>query len=96
MIDFINNFDGIKSFKTFVIWLILSIIIFSSYIFIFHYFENKNKIEEFKRIEEENKAFHEENIQKLKTTLNNAKNAKKIDYNDSGNLDDDYLLKALE
>jgi len=96
MIDFINNFGGIKSFKTFVIWLILSIIIFSAYIFIFHYFENKNKIEEFKRIEEENKAFQEENIEKLKKTINNVKNVKKIDYNDTGNLNDDYLLKALE
>lgn len=56
----------------------------------------KKENEEYKRIEEETKVFHEENIQKLKTTLNNAKNAKKIDYNDSGNLDDDYLLKALE
>ena len=55
-----------------------------------------NEIKEYKRIEEETKVYHEENIQKLKTTLNNAKNAKKIDYNDSGNLDDDYLLKALE
>ena len=50
----------------------------------------------YRKVEEETKVYHEENIQKLKTTLNNAKNAKKIDYNDSGNLDDDYLLKALE
>ena len=50
----------------------------------------------YRKVEEETKIYHEENIKKLKTTLNNAKNAKKIDYNDSGNLDDDYLLKALE
>ena len=50
----------------------------------------------YRKVEEETKIYHEENIQKLKATLNNAKNAKKIDYNDSGNLDDDYLLKALE
>lgn len=50
----------------------------------------------YRKVEEETKVYHEENIQKLKTTLNNAKNAKKIDYNDTGNLDDDYLLKALE
>jgi len=50
----------------------------------------------YRKVEKETKVYHEENIQKLKTTLNNAKNAKKIDYNDSGNLDDDYLLKALE
>lgn len=56
----------------------------------------KRENELYRKVEEETKVFHEEKIQKLKTTLNNAKNAKKIDYNDSGNLDDDYLLKALE
>lgn len=52
--------------------------------------------EEYKRIEQETKIFHEDNIQKLKTTLNNAKNAKKSDFNDTGNLDNDFLLEALE
>jgi hypothetical protein len=54
------------------------------------------KIKEYQRIEKETKVFHEEKIQELKTTLNKAKNAKKIDYNDGGNFDDDFLLKALE
>jgi len=39
---------------------------------------------------------YKEKIQELKTTLNKTKNAKKIDYNNGGNLDDDFLLKALE
>lgn len=56
----------------------------------------KRENEEYKRIEQETKIFHEENIQKLKTTLNNAKNVKKSDFNDTGNLDNDFLLEALE
>lgn len=94
MINFIITY-ALKS-KNFVIGLILTLVFFIVFAFVNNYFEAQNKIKEYKRIEEETKVFHEENIQKLKTTLNNAKNAKKIDYNDSGNLDDDYLLKALE
>lgn len=94
MINFIINY-ALKS-KNFVIGLILSLVFFISFGFVYIYFETKNEIKEYKRIEEETKVFHEENIQKLKTTLTNAKNAKKSDFNDTGNLDDDYLLKALE
>jgi CHASE3 domain sensor protein len=60
------------------------------------FIKNKKQIEEYQRIEQETKEFHQEKIQELKETLNNAKNAKKIDYNDGGNIDDDFLLKALE
>ena len=56
----------------------------------------KRENEEYKRIEQETKVFHEENIVKLKETLKIRDNAKKIDYNDNGNLDDDFLLKSLE
>jgi uncharacterized membrane protein (DUF106 family) len=57
----------------------------------------KNEIKEYKRMEEEVKVYHEENIEKLKQSIQNAKkNAKKNDFNDTGNLDDDFLLKALE
>lgn len=82
--------------KNFIIALIVGFAIF--FIFIFYVSNNvkKEKIKEYQRIEEKVKVFHEDNIVKLKTTLNNAKNAKKIDFNDTGNLDDDYLLKALE
>ena len=80
--------------KKFIIYLIVGLAIL--FIFYVSYNVKKQKIEEYKRIEQEAKVFHEENIQKLKTTLNNAKNAKKIDFNDTGNLDDDYLLEALE
>ena len=94
MINFIITY-ALKS-KNFFIGII-GIILFLFIIgFVNYYFQTKYEIKEYKRIEEETKVYHEENIQKLKTTLNNAKNAKKIDYNDSGNLDDDYLLKALE
>lgn len=94
MINFIINY-ALKS-KNFVIGIIGVILLLCIVGFVNNYFETKYEIKEYKRIEEETKVYHEENIQKLKTTLNNAKNAKKIDYNDSGNLDDDYLLKALE
>lgn len=94
MINFIITY-ALKS-KNFVIGIIGVILLLCIVGFVNNYFETKYKIEEYKRIEEETKIFHEENIQKLKTTLNNAKNAKKSDFNDTGNLDDDYLLKALE
>lgn len=94
MINFILTY-ALKS-KNFVFGLLGVIIFFILVCFVDNYFETKYKIEEYKRIEEETKVYHEENIQKLKTTLTNVKNAKKIDYNDTGNLDDDYLLKALE
>ena len=84
------------SSKKLIIALIVLLAIFPMSIFYISYYFKKQKIEEYKRIEQETKVFHEENIQKLKTTLNNAKNAKKSDFNDTGNLDDDYLLEALE
>jgi hypothetical protein len=73
------------------------IIVFLIFIgFVHNYFKAKNKVKEYERIEQETKEFHQEKIVELKTTLNKVKNAKKIDYNESGNLDDDFLLKALE
>ena len=94
MINFILAYV-VKS-KNFAIGIIGVILLLFIVGFVNNYFETKNKIKEYQRIEEETKVFHEDNIIKLKTTLNNAKNAKKSDFNDSGNLDDDYLLKALE
>jgi hypothetical protein len=94
MINFIITY-ALKS-KNFAIGIIGVILLLFIVGFVNNYFETKNKIKEYERIEEETKVFHEDNIIKLKTTLNNAKNAKKIDFNDTGNLDDDYLLKALE
>ena len=94
MINFIITY-ALKS-KYFVIGIIGVILLLFIFNFANNYFETKNKIKEYQRIEEETKVFHEDNIIKLKTTLNNSKNVKKIDFNDSGNLDDDYLLKALE
>ena len=94
MINFILAYV-VKS-KNFAIGIIGVILLLFIVGFVNNYFETKNKIKEYQRIEEETKVFHEDNIVKLKTTLNNAKNAKKIDFNDTGNLDDDYLLKALE
>ena len=101
MISFIEFFMQMSipenmSPKKFIIYLIVGLAIFGIFIFYVSYNVKKQKIEEYKRIEQETKVFHEENIQKLKTTLNNAKNAKKSDFNDTGNLDDDYLLEALE
>ena len=83
-------------FKKNILAIVLILFFLSLFYLVNKTIKVKKENEEYKRIEEETKVFHEENIQKLKTTLNNAKNAKKIDYNDSGNLDDDYLLKALE
>jgi hypothetical protein len=94
MINFIITY-ALKS-KNFAIGIIGVILLLFIVGFVNNYFETKNKIKEYERIEEETKVFHEDNIIKLKTTLNNAKNAKKSDFNDTGNLDDDYLLKALE
>lgn len=85
----------IKS-KNFVIGIIGIILLLFVFCFINNYFEAQDKVKKFERIEQETKEFHQEKIQELKTTLNKAKNAKKIDYNESGNLDDDFLLKALE
>lgn len=94
MINFIITYV-LKS-KNFVFGLLGVIIFFILVCFVDNYFQAKYKIQEYKRIEEETKVFHEENIVKLKTTLNNAKNAKKSDFNDTGNLDNDFLLEALE
>ena len=94
MINFIITY-ALKS-KNFVFGLLGVIIFFILVCFVDNYFQAKYKIQEYKRIEEETKVFHEENIVKLKTTLNNAKNAKKSDFNDTGNLDNDFLLEALE
>jgi hypothetical protein len=82
-----------KNFAIGIIGVLLLLFIIS---FVDNYFEAQDKIEEYKRIEQETKVFHEENIVKLKETLKIRDNAKKIDYNDSGNLDDDFLLKSLE
>jgi hypothetical protein len=82
-----------KNFVIGVVGVMLLLFIIS---FVDNYFEAKNKIEEYKRIEQETKEFHEEKIVQLKTTLTKRRNAKKIDYNDGGNLDDDFLLKSLE
>jgi hypothetical protein len=82
-----------KNFAIGVIGVILFLFIVG---FANNYFEAQNKVKEYERIEQETKEFHQEKIQELKNTLKNAKNAKKIDYNDGGNIDDDFLLKALE
>jgi len=82
-----------KNFAIGVIGVILFLFILG---FVNNYFEAQNKVKEYERIEQETKEFHQEKIVELKTTLNKVKNAKKIDYNESGNLDDDFLLKALE
>jgi CHASE3 domain sensor protein len=82
--------------KNFAFGLLGIIIFFILVCFAYNYFEAQNKVKEYEKIEEETKEFHQEKIQELKTTLNKAKNAKKIDYNDGGNIDDDFLLKALE
>jgi hypothetical protein len=82
-----------KNFAIGVIGTILFLFILG---FVNNYFEAQNKVKEYEKIEQETKEFHQEKIQELKTTLNKAKNAKKIDYNDGGNFDDDFLLKALE
>jgi len=82
-----------KNFAIGVIGVILFLFILG---FVNNYFEAQNKVKEYEKIEEETKEFHQEKIQELKTTLNKAKNAKKIDYNIDGNFDDDFLLKALE
>jgi len=82
--------------KNFAIGFAIIIVFLILISFIDNYFEAQDKVKEYKRIEQETKEFHQEKIQELKTTLNKAKNAKKIDYNESGNLDDDFLLKALE
>ena len=79
---------------------ILSIVLIIFFLTMFYLVNRTIKVEreneEYKRIEEETKVFHEENIIKLKETLKIRDNAKKIDYNDNGNLDDDFLLKSLE
>lgn len=82
--------------KNFAISLAIIIVFLILIGFVHNYFKVKNKVKEYERIEQETKEFHQEKIEQLKTTLNKSKNAKKIDYNESGNLDDDFLLKALE
>ena len=82
-----------KNFAIGVIGVILFLFILG---FVNNYFEAQNKVKEYQKIEQETKEFHQEKIQELKKTLNKAKNGKKIDYNDGGNFDDDFLLKALE
>ena len=82
--------------KNFAIAIAIIIVFLILIGFVHNYFKAKNKVKEFERIEQETKEFHQEKIVELKTTLNKVKNAKKIDYNESGNLDDDFLLKALE
>jgi len=82
--------------KNFAIGFAIIIVFLIVISFVDNYFEAQNKVKEYERIEQETKEFHQEKIVELKTTLNKVKNAKKIDYNESGNLDDDFLLKALE
>lgn len=94
MISFILPY--ILKSKNFVIGIICVILLLFIVGFVNNYFDTKEEIKEYKRIEEETKVFHEKNIVKLKETLKIRDNAKKIDYNDSGNLDDDFLLKSLE
>ena len=91
------------SFLQILFWFkknILSIVLILFFLAMFYLVNRTIKVEreneEYKRIEEEAKVFHEDNIVKLKETLKIRDNAKKIDYNDSGNLDDDFLLKSLE
>ena len=95
MSNSVSTLDTMSPKKLIIVFIVLFAIFPMSIFYISYYFK-KEKIKEYQRIEEEVKVFHEDNIVKLKTTLNNAKNAKKIDFNDTGNLDDDYLLKALE
>jgi hypothetical protein len=82
--------------KNFAIGFAIIIVFLILIGFAHNYFKAKNKVKEYERIEQETKEFHQEKIVELKTTLNKVKNAKKIDYNESGNLNDDFLLKALE
>ena len=82
-----------KNFAIGVIGVILFLFILG---FVNNYFEAQNKVKEYEKIEQETKEFHQEKIQELKETLKKRNNAKKIDYNDGGNLDDDFLLKSLE
>ena len=82
--------------KNFAIGVIGTILFLFIVGFANNYFETKERIQEYQKIEQETKEFHQEKIVELKTILNKTKNAKKIDYNESGNLDDDFLLKALE
>jgi hypothetical protein len=82
--------------KNFVIGVVGIMFLLFIISFVDNYFEAQNKVKEYQRIEQETKEFHEEKIVELKTTLTKRRNAKKIDYNDGGNLDDDFLLKSLE
>jgi hypothetical protein len=82
-----------KNFAIGVIGVITLLFIIS---FVNNYFEAQDKVKEYERIEQETKEFHEEKIVELKTTLTKRRNAKKTDYNNGGNLDDDFLLKSLE
>ena len=86
----------LKNSKTFLIGTIIIIFFVFAFYLVNKTIKVKRENEEYKRIEEEAKVFHEENIVKLKETLKIRDNAKKIDFNDSGNLDDDFLLKSLE
>jgi CHASE3 domain sensor protein len=82
--------------KNFAIGFAIIIVFLIVISFVDNYFEAQDKVKEYERIEQETKEFHQEKIQELKETLKKRNNAKKIDYNESGNLDDDFLLKSLE
>ena len=86
----------LKNSKTFLIGIVIIIFFVFAFYLVNKTIKVKRENEEYKRIEQETKVFHEENIVKLKETLKIRDNAKKIDYNDNGNLDDDFLLKSLE
>jgi hypothetical protein len=63
------------------------------------YFDNKYCQEDlslYKQQIELDKKRHQERLDKLTTTLKKAKNVKKNDYNYTGNLNDDFLLKELK
>jgi CHASE3 domain sensor protein len=82
--------------KNFAIGFAIIIVFLIVISFVDKYFEAQDKVKEHQRIEQETKEFHQKKIQELKETLKKRNNAKKIDYNDGGNLDDDFLLKSLE
>jgi len=52
--------------------------------------ENKYQIEK-----ELDTKLHQENLEKLTKSLNKAKYGKKIDFNNAGSIDNDFLLEEL-
>jgi hypothetical protein len=56
---------------------------------------NEREIEYQKEIKIE-QEIHVERVKKLDATLNKANNVKKNDYNNTNDLDNDFLLQAIE